>query len=96
MPKGPAGGPRPLASSSLVILATVKSVEAHPYQVENLVNKKTSHNLDVDLDTGVLTFGFQVGSMAISWRDAEELKRKIRQTLNDLGMEVEGFSLGAR
>jgi len=90
MPKGPLGGPRPLATGSVVLLMTTKGSILQPAALERNLND-VGEDVSVELDDSVNTYMISTELDAV---DLSELNR-LSEVASDLYTgEVEGFSVG--
>jgi len=89
MPEGPIGVPRPLASGEVVLLMTVRNSTVDPKRIQReLLNE--DHNVSVELDKSVDTYGINVGLTAISLNELEKLADDARKVYSG---EIQGFSV---
>jgi len=101
MPTGPAGGPRPLATGSIVMLVTVDEAHVDWRIIEQQLSEVDSIPVEsVDLDKSVDTYGINTGLDVVSLEDINKAKRQIKSIVEEERinpsntMSVEGFSVG--
>jgi hypothetical protein len=90
MPEGPLGGPRPLATGSVVLLMTTESSILQSAALERNLND-VGENVNVELDGSVNTYMISTELDAVDLSELNELA----DIASDLYTgKVEGFSVG--